>query len=237
MSYFKILLIGLYAVFSSILALLSAIFDRSFTSYFWVSKIFSKGIFFIGGIKVNITGLENFDHKKTYIFVSNHTSQFDIMTVQAAIPVKLSMFFKKELAKIPIFGWQLSLGPYIRIDRQRAGKAAGSIEKAKYLIGKGISVLLFAEGTRSLTGEIQPFKRGAFNLAAQIGVPIVPITLSGTSKILPKGSINIQNGTIGIHFDKPISTESVKSRQDEINIMNEVRNIIVNNYEKARYDN
>jgi 1-acyl-sn-glycerol-3-phosphate acyltransferase len=93
-----------------------------------------------------------------------------------------------------------------------------------------ISVLLFAEGTRSETGEIQQFKRGAFNLAGKVGFPIIPVSISGSNKIMQKGSLKINPGTIRVHFDKPVSTENIKTRQDEIDLMNRVREIIIKNH-------
>ena len=234
MSYIKLFLIIIFATICSFLALLSALLDRSFYTYFLISKIFSKGVLLIGGVKLSVSGLENLDKKAPYVFVSNHSSQYDIPALQFAIPNKFSIVFKKELSKIPLFGWQMMLGPYVMVDRKKAESAMKSIEIAKKLMSdKAISVLLFAEGTRSKTGEVQPFKRGAFYLASRVGYPIIPVTLSGTDKILPKGKFKIKSGTIYIHFDKPITTENVKTRKDEIELMEKVREIVIKNLRKG----
>jgi 1-acyl-sn-glycerol-3-phosphate acyltransferase len=178
-----------------------------------------------------VTGLENINPLGTYVFVSNHSSQFDIPAVQFAAPVRVSIIYKKEINRIPLFGWQMMLGPYIVIDRKNADKAVASIQKAKRLMdNKKISVHIFAEGTRSKTGEIQPFKRGAFYLASKVGYPIIPVTINGASEILPKGKLNIKSGTMHIHFDKPISSANLHTRQDEIDLMETVRNKIIENY-------
>lgn len=230
LSYLKLIFIVLYTILCSFLALIFSIIDRSFKSYFWLSRVFSKGILLISGIKVEVSGLENVDKDSVYIFVSNHSSQFDIPALQYTIPTSASIVFKKEIGKIPLFGWQMMLGPYIMIDRQNVEKALKSIEKAKMVMSqKKFSVLLFAEGTRSKTGEVQPFKRGAFYLAAHAGFPIIPVTLSGTDKILPKGKFKIKKGTIHVHFDKAIATDYIKSRKDEIELMEKVRNIVIQN--------
>ncbi len=234
LSYIKLFFIVVYTTILSIFALIAGLVDRSFTLYFIISKIFSKGILLIGGVKLKITGFENFNRKGTYVFVSNHSSQFDIPALQFGIPQKFSIVYKKELGKIPLFGWQMSIGPYIMIDRQNMESALKSIEHAKKMMtGKNISVLLFAEGTRSKTGEVQPFKRGAFYLASRVGFPIVPVTVSGTEKILPKGKLKIKSGTINIHFDKPIPTENVHSRTDELELMEKVRDIVIQNIRKG----
>ena len=230
-TYIKLFLIILYATVCSVLALLSAAVDRTFYAYFLVTKLFSKGVLFISGVKLVITGLENINPLGTYVFVSNHSSQFDIPAVQSAAPVHISIIYKKEINKIPLFGWQMMLGPYIVIDRKNAEKAIASIQKAKKLMNtKKISVHIFAEGTRSKTGEIQPFKRGAFYLASKVGYPIIPVTINGASSILSKGKLNIKSGTMHIHFDKPIPTGHLNTRQDEIDLMETVRNKIIENY-------
>jgi len=210
-----------------------SIIDRSFYLYFKLSKLFSNGILFIGRIKLNITGLENIDKNGTYVFVSNHASQLDIVTLQSAIPVNASIIYKKELGYIPVFGWQLVLGPYLSIDRKNPEKAHRTILHAKHLMLKRkMSALLFAEGTRSKTGSIQPFKRGAFNLAAKVEQPIIPVTIKGTSSILPKGSFKINSGIISVHFDKPISVNLVSTKAQEVELMQKVREVIVKNFER-----
>jgi len=227
----KLFLIALHTFICSIFAMIFALTDRSHTLYFKLSKYFSGGVLWLSGIKLEITGLENLDKNKTYVFVSNHSSQYDIVVLQKTIPNRMAMIFKKELAKIPFFGWQLAMGPYVRIDRENYEKALKSIDEAKQKMEKqNISIVVFAEGTRSKTGEIQPFKRGAFRLATQVGYPIIPTTVIGSNKIMPKGTYKLRRGTIKVHFDKPIESGGNVTRQQEIDLMNKVREIIVENY-------
>ncbi|AFH49750.1 1-acyl-sn-glycerol-3-phosphate acyltransferase [Ignavibacterium album JCM 16511] len=226
----KLLLIVIHTAICSVFGLIFIFLDRTFTLYHWLSKVFSGGILLISGISIKIDGLENINPKAVYVFVSNHSSQLDITALQWGIPNRLAMIFKKELARIPLFGWQLRLGPYIMIDRKSLESAAKSIEEAKQLMkNKRISVLVFPEGTRSKTGKVQEFKRGAFHLAAKVGYPIVPVTINGTEKILPKGTFKLKRGTIYLHIDKPITTDHIKSKQDEVELMERVRQIIIAN--------
>lgn len=230
LSYIKLFFIIIYATIISILAMICSL-DRSFNLYNLLSKVFAKGIFLISGVRVTISGLENIDPNGTYVLVSNHSSQFDIPAIQWTSPVRTSFLYKKEINKVPIFGWQLMMGPYVTIDRKNAEKAMQGIQKAKELMSrKNVSVVVFAEGTRSKTGEIQQFKRGAFYLASKVGFPIVPVTITGTSQILPKGKFMIKSGTINVHYDKPIDTTFLKTRQDEISLMDKVREIVISNY-------
>jgi 1-acyl-sn-glycerol-3-phosphate acyltransferase len=211
-----------------VLALLFALIDRSYHLYFKLSKTFSWGVLFLSGVRLHITGLENLNKDMPYIFVSNHSSQFDIPTLQFTLPQETCIVYKKELGKIPLFGWQMKLGPYIMIDRDNRESAARSIEIAKKIMSeKGRSILLFAEGTRSKTGEVQPFKRGAFYLASKVGFPIVPVSISGAENILPKGRFNIKGGVINVHFEKPITTGNIQTKKDELELMEKVRNIII----------
>ncbi len=229
----KLILIGFYTFILSILALISIMVDRTFITYHYLSKIFSGGILFISGVKVKIFGLDNIDKNATYVFVSNHASQFDITVLQWGVPNRLAMIFKKELSRIPFFGWQLKFGPYIMVDRKSPESGMKSIEEAKELMkNKGISVLVFPEGTRSKTGELLPFKRGAFHLAAKVGYPIVPVTIIDSDKIMPKGSFKLKRGTIKLIFDSPINTDNIKSKVDELQLMDNIKTIMQKNKEK-----
>jgi 1-acyl-sn-glycerol-3-phosphate acyltransferase len=110
-----------------------------------------------------------------------------------------------------------------------------SIGRAKKrLTKKGISILLFPEGTRSKTGEIQSFKRGAFHLAAQVGFAVVPVTIEGTRPLMSKKPFRINPGTVSLHFDKPILPDNLSSRKDELELMEKVRDIIIKNYESVK---
>jgi len=226
----KLLLITIHTLICSIFALFFAL-QPSYKLYFGISKYFSGGVLWLSGIKLQITGLENFSPDATYVFVTNHSSQFDIVALQKSIPNRMAMIFKKELARIPFFGWQLYLGPYVMIDRKNMERALKSIEEAKIKMEKkNISIVVFAEGTRSKSGEIEPFKRGAFRLATKVGYPIVPVSISGSNKIMPKGTFKLKSGTIQIHFDKPILSDTIENRKDEIALMNTVRDVIIKNH-------
>ncbi|MCG6914426.1 1-acyl-sn-glycerol-3-phosphate acyltransferase [bacterium BMS3Abin03] len=229
---FKLFLIVVHTIICSVFAILFSLIDRSFNLYFKLSGYFSGGILFLSGIKLKITGLDNFDHNGTYVYVANHASQYDIVTMQKSVPNRMAIIFKRELAKIPLFGWQLTLGPYIMIDRKNIESALNSIEIAKRMMKeKRVSILVFAEGTRSLTGEVQPFKRGAFRMASSVGYPIIPVSISGSNKIMPKGTFKLKSGKIHIHYGIPISTEGISSRQEEIDLMNRVREVIIENHD------
>ncbi len=231
MFYIKIFFIVLYTIVVSFLALLSGLIDRSFWSYKYLTKLYGSGILFISGVKVKASGLKNIQGEGPFIFVSNHISQFDIIALQFTIPLKSGFVFKKELARIPLFGWQLLTGPHVVIDRSNAENALKSIHKARLKMKtKSVSLILFPEGTRSKNGELQQFKRGAFHLAGQVNYPIIPVAIRDSDKLLPKGSLKINKGTIRIIFSEPVQTIKVETRNDELELMGKVRDIISANY-------
>ncbi|MBM4176910.1 MAG: 1-acyl-sn-glycerol-3-phosphate acyltransferase [Ignavibacteria bacterium] len=228
----KLFTLVVITIVLAIIALITALIEPGGRLYNIVGKVWSNSILWISGVKVEFIGQEHLRPNESYIYVSNHVSLFDIPVVMKAIPGQLRIVFKKELAKIPIFGWQLKLGPYILIDRQNPGKAMQSLNQAIEKIKRGVSVLLFAEGTRSKDGSIQSFKRGAFTLATRSGKKIVPVTIKGTYEILPKKKFNIKSGKVKLIIDKPIEHDGNTEKSSEVALMNEVREIIVNNYEK-----
>ena len=226
----KILILVPVTLFFSVWALVTIPFDKS-GYYFRLSPwIWSKCIFWIFGIKISVKGREHIDPKKSYIFVSNHASMFDIPTVFVALNGNVNIVFKKELTYVPVWGWALRFGHFIMIDRSNPRDAMASIERAAKSIRSGSSVILFPEGTRTLDGKLQSFKRGAFSLAVKAGVPIVPLTINGTFKIMPKGSLDVQPANISVVLDKPIMTEGLQGKEAELTLMEQVHQSIEHNY-------
>jgi 1-acyl-sn-glycerol-3-phosphate acyltransferase len=222
-TFFKIFLIWFVAMPLSIIALLSTPLDR-------MNRIWSHFILWIFGINVKIKGAEFIDPGKHYIYISNHSSAFDIPAVVVGIPDDIRFVLKKELTRIPIWGWALKYGHYITIDRGKARDARKSLEEAAVLMRNGASVILFAEGTRTRDGKLQPFKRGAFTLAVKAGLPIIPVTINNTFRILPRGSLRVHPADIELVFSKPIPTAEIGGREEEQRLVELVREAIVGNY-------
>jgi len=176
----------------------------------------------VSGVKLQTKGLENVDKKEKYIFVANHQSYFDISVLQWTIPNKLRFVYKKQINYVPIFGWAMYLAGFFPIDRSNARKAIELLRKASIMIKKkNISVAIFPEGTRSKDGTIDTFKKGIFILADEVKGKIVPVTITGTSKILPKNSFKINSGNVIVTYNKPLEFKSEKG------FLNEIRDIIV----------
>ena len=202
-------LVGLpVTIFIFIIVIISLAFDRSGKSIHSIGALWSRILLFLSGVTVDIKGTENLLQDGPQILASNHQGAFDILALQAFIPMQFRWVAKKSLFKIPIVGWSMSLAGYIGIERERASSAYKSIEAAAERIKNGTSVLIFPEGTRSATGELLPFKRGGFLLAVKSGVPVIPISITGTKDIMKKGSVLINPGRIKIVIGRPIQTKS-----------------------------
>ncbi|HUT71078.1 MAG TPA: lysophospholipid acyltransferase family protein [Desulfatiglandales bacterium] len=188
--------------------LLSLFLAGSKTIHFYCAVPWAKIILWGTGVKVEIRGLPSIDRQKTYIFVPNHLSFFDIFSLLAYLSVDFKFILKKELMRIPVLGWSIKRAGYISINRSSPAKARRTFERAVDRIKSGTSLVMFAEGTRGYDGHLQPLKRGAFQLAVASGVPVVPVAIKGTKEIMPKGSFTIRKGSIVIQLGEPIETIS-----------------------------
>ena len=230
-SFLKLLYVVFITFAVGVVELIAIPFDPNGHVFHWLSKIHSWTILKVCGVTVSTQGLEHLDLTKTYVIVSNHASQFDIPSVISAFPTRIRMVYKKELERIPFFGWGLKFSKvYISIDRGRGQDASKSLETAIEKIRNGASVLLFAEGTRTLDGKLQPFKRGAFNMAVRAGVPVVPLTINGSYKILQKGSWRVNPGSITLTFGEPIQPPAANGKEAEIALREQVHEVIAKNY-------
>lgn len=215
----------------AVVAFVTLPFNRNEKLYHRIGRFWSRLLLRICGVRVELHGAEHCAHGASVIYAANHASMLDIPVVIASVPDDIRLVYKKELEKIPVFGWGLRYGSYIGIDRGRGTEARKSLEEAVEKIRRGASVLLFVEGTRTSDGKLQPFKRGAFNLAARSGVPVIPLTINGTYALVPKHSLRIRPGTVHLHFDPPITVEDAGGdREAEGRLMERVRNAIEDHY-------
>jgi 1-acyl-sn-glycerol-3-phosphate acyltransferase len=223
-----------YIAFLSIAMSLTAVvlmFFSDKSAFHKVARFWAKSILFIARIKLDVTGLEFISKDKSYIFCANHSSLLDIPVLQTAIPQDFRIIYKKELEKIPIFGWGLGKSPYIGIRRQNGRDSMSGIDEAVESIKTGESVVIFPEGTRSPDGNLGEFKRGAFLLASRSAKEIVPVTIIGSAKLLPNKELLLSSGTIKVVISQPIQYTGT-SKVEEVKLMKDVFNIINENLKK-----
>jgi len=161
------------------------------------------------GVKVTVEGAEHIPKDQPVVFVSNHQSWFDIISLAANLPGYPRFVYKKEMAKIPILGEALKRAGHILIDRQNRQKAFEAYEEAARVIREGMSAVVFPEGTRSRTGELLPFKKGPFVLAIASQVPLVPVYCAGTFGIMRKGSMRVRPHPVTLRLGEPIETKGL----------------------------
>src|SRR2546428_6351087 len=179
------------------------------------------------GVKVNVTGQEHLDPKQTYVFVANHWSYLDAAPLFAYTGRRMGMVAKKELLKAPILGYGMGFVNVIAIDRSNRERAVETLKIATERLRSGICFGVCPEGTRALPGEMLPFKKGAFHMAVQAGVPIVPIALKNSDMLMGKGTGEAWPGTIDMVMLPPVDTSWVKSDEDLDALVRQVQNGIM----------
>ncbi|MFI5201490.1 MAG: lysophospholipid acyltransferase family protein [Candidatus Kapaibacterium sp.] len=170
----------------SILSVFAALIDRSGKAYLWFARVWSKIGLLLFGIRLRVLGTEHIEPGQNYVYVANHSSYMDIPVLLAGIPDNLRLTLRSSLTRIPIWGWALLVSPFLILDRSNPKRAASTVRRAVERIRGGASVLFFPEGTRTPTGAMQAFQRGAFHLAVESGAPILPVAIAGTFEILPR---------------------------------------------------
>jgi 1-acyl-sn-glycerol-3-phosphate acyltransferase len=188
-------------------ALISTLFDATGRLYAWHARLWARLGLAMNGVGVSITGVEHIPDGPV-IFMSNHQSNFDILSLLAALPRQIHWIAKKELFEIPVFGPSMLRGGYIPLDRSDGRKALQTMEEAALTIQRGKSVVMFPEGTRTTDGRLLPFKRGGFVLARKAAVPVIPVTINGSGNINPPNQIRLYSGNIHIALHPPVIVPS-----------------------------
>jgi 1-acyl-sn-glycerol-3-phosphate acyltransferase len=204
--WFELNLLVATALFGTIV-IVASIFRVRGDFYWWASRSWSRWLVRVSGCRVTVEGLHNVAMDRPQVFAANHVSHVDVIAIAANIPKRFRFVAKKELGRIPLFGTAWKVAGHISVDRGDRASAVASLDAAGRLIREdNSSIVIFAEGTRSPTGELQPFKKGAFMLALHTGVEIIPVGIVGTRRILPKGGWRLRPGPVIVRFGAPIDT-------------------------------
>lgn len=187
----------------------------------YIAKIWARCVLAVCGVKIMISGRDNVPSDRPVIFACNHASQVDILVLYLALPVEFRFVVKEELFKVPIMGLAMKAAGYIPIKRSGGKAAMRSLSKAAQRIKEGASVVIFPEGTRSLDGKLAPFKPGGFLLAARSGCPVVPVAISGSNRILRKGSFVAHPGTVKVTIGESVAMRKEGGRLKREELMNE----------------
>ncbi|MBI2817551.1 MAG: 1-acyl-sn-glycerol-3-phosphate acyltransferase [Acidobacteria bacterium] len=183
----------------------------------WASMLLAASF-----VHVSASGVEKLHPDRAYIFCSNHLSYMDPPIILACLRHRVLFVAKQSLFRIPVFGWAMRAAGNIAINRENPRAAARSLRQAADALRRGVSILIFPEGGRSMDGELRPFRSGAFRLAIELQAPIVPIAVAGSRQILTPGSINIRSGRVRVMAGSPIETRGMAARH-RVALANEVR--------------
>jgi len=188
----------------------------------------------LSGVTVKVRGLELLDPKQTYVFVSNHRSYLDTAAMFIYTGRRIGLLAKKELLKVPVLGVGMGFVNVMAIDRTNRESAIRTTEAAARRIRAGRSFAVFVEGTRAKPGELLPFKKGAFYMARQAGVPVVPVAIRNSDVLMGKGTGQARSGTIEMVFMKPIDTVDRTSDESIDQLVAETRRMIAAELSAAR---
>jgi 1-acyl-sn-glycerol-3-phosphate acyltransferase len=204
-------------------------FDRKGRAGHRCARLWGKAALLANRVKVRVEGIEHLNGKGPYIFMANHQGSYDIFALLGHLPFQFKWLAKKELFSIPFLGWTMAAAGYISIDREGTRETVEAMNKAAEKIRDGMSVVIFPEGSRSLDGSIQPFKKGGFTLAIKSRVPIVPIAITGSREIMPKDKLNVTSGEIRMRLGRPMETQYY-GLKDRKSLMEKVSEAISENF-------
>jgi 1-acyl-sn-glycerol-3-phosphate acyltransferase len=202
-------LAALYTVFWGTLGVVLAFVDRSGGAILWVARSWVRWVLRTCGVRVEAEGLENVYPNQPCILMSNHQSVFDIAALVDTLPIPWKFVAKRELVWIPFFGWALAASRQVLVNRGNREAAVRSLRRGAERVRAGTNLIIFPEGTRSPTATVREFKSGGFHLAIQAGVPIIPVSVSGSWRITPKKSLRVESGRILVRYGKPIPTRDL----------------------------
>ncbi len=205
-------LIYLYTIVLASLSLLLSLRDRDGTRQHWCARTWCRLIAGTAGARVTVRGLENVPTAQAAVFVANHSSYLDIPAIWGYVPVQFRIMAKRSLFYVPFMGWFLARAGHIPVDQENSRAVLANINRAADKLRTGCSLVVFPEGHRSAEGVLQEFKNGGFKLAQKAGVPIVPVTIIGSHRVLKKDSLVFHAGEITVIIDPPLSTAGYTSR-------------------------
>ena len=217
--------LGLATAVCATSAVVASFFVSSRTASRLAAVPWARAIAWITPMRVQVEGREHLDPKQSYVLVSNHQSQYDIFTLYGWLGVDFKWVMKKELRTVPGIGVACDRLGHIFIDRSNHAAAIATLETAKTRIVDGTSVIFFPEGTRSRDGRLKRFKKGAFRMAVDLGLPILPLTVTGTRNVLPAGTSDLLPGSARLIIHPPISVIGCDSN-DCFRLMEETREVI-----------
>jgi 1-acyl-sn-glycerol-3-phosphate acyltransferase len=225
---------ALSTAFWATVSILGSLFSGSGRLQHCCMRRWSKDNLWLSRAHIEIEGLEHLDPERPVILVANHSGLHDILSLAASLPIQFRWIAKKSLFRVPFMGWHMRRSGYIAIDRDNPRETAKSIVKAAGEIRNGVSAIIFPEGTRSRTGTLGKFYSGAFTLALRTGVPLIPVTIEGSHRVIVPMTMLVNPGVIiRIRVGAPIDL-SPYGRGEKHQLMEDVFQIMSRELEELR---
>lgn len=226
--FFLIPAISVYTIGLGTLSIASSLFQTSGSFAHWCARTWSRLILLTTGVRVHVAGLDRLRPGRTYVFVANHQSIYDIPILFWSLPFQLRIIAKQSLGRFPFLGWHLRRTGHMLVDRSRPDRTR-IFDWASRLAGHGLCLIVFPEGTRSRDGRVGRFKAGSFYLALEAGLPVVPISVVGSRHIMWKGRLATYPGEVRLVVHEPVETKG--ARLDPRELAEQVRRIIATDAE------
>ena len=216
---------ALLGVLGPPILIFSWLVNRHYLVYPW-ARFGARAWLLLSGVRVKVRGLELLDPKQPYVFVANHRSYLDTAALFVFTGRRIGVLAKKELLKVPVLGVGMGFVNVMAIDRTNRESAIRTTEAAARRIQSGVSFGVFVEGTRAKPGELLPFKKGAFYMARQAGVPVVPIAIKHSDVLMGKGTGEARSGMLEMVFMPPVETVEMVTDEDVNRLIEGVRTSI-----------
>ena len=193
-------------------------------------QFWSRACYWLMFLPVSIDGTEHIQPNQSYVFVSNHQSMYDVWLIYGWLPVVFKWLMKAEIRRIPFVGTACKAAGHIFVDRRKAKASIESLKEIEKQLSNGVCTVIFPEGTRTLDGEVGRFKRGAFQIALELGLPVIPLSLTGCYEVMPKGQWYVTHHPVHMHIGEPIELTQFKDAEGNIDgnaAIEAVRNAVI----------
>jgi 1-acyl-sn-glycerol-3-phosphate acyltransferase len=203
--------VSVYTIVLGTISLFSTLFDRTGNFAHRCARAWAWLILKTTGVRVTVKGLEHLEPGRSYVFAANHQSIYDIPIVFTSVPFQLRIVAKESLGRIPFMGWHLHRAGHLLVDRRNPGPDI--VQKMRRLVGESSSLIVFPEGTRSRDGVVGRFKKGSFLVAMDAGLPVVPVSITNSRKVMRKGELMVSPGEVELTIHPPVATAGLPRDQ------------------------
>ena len=208
--------IVLLTILASLLTIIGTACGSSRVMAYWPAHIWARSFAWLTLVSVSVKGRENISRDKSYVFVANHQGSYDIFAVYGWLGHNFKWMMKKSLERIPFVGRACKAAGHIFVDRSSPAAIRHTMQSAEERLRHGMSLVIFPEGARTFTGRMGKFKKGAFALALEFGLPVVPVTIDGAFKVMPRTARLPRPGHITLTIHKPIDPPATESDKDRV---------------------